>query len=63
MKVGNSLVVVIPPHVLDHIGVVQGDLVTFDLTVRHFAVLARAPIPPYLVNPDLIEPVPENPGE
>jgi len=51
IKVGCSTAIVIPPHVLDHIGVVVGDYIIYDLNVRNFAVVSRAPVPPYVSAP------------
>ena len=47
IKVGCSFAVVIPPHVLDHLGAQPGDFLIWDLNLRNFALLSRAPVPPY----------------
>lgn len=47
VKVGTSTAIVVPPHVLAHIGVVRGDYVIYDITMPNFALVSRAPIPPY----------------
>lgn len=47
IKVGCSHAVVIPPHVLDHLGVSVGDWLVWDLNVKNFGLLSRAPCPPY----------------
>ena len=55
IKVGRSIAVVIPPHVLDHLGVEHGDFLVYDLNVKHHAVLSRAPVPPYIDQPELLD--------
>lgn len=47
VKVGRSLAVIIPPHVLDHLGAEKGDYLVWDLNVKRFAVLSLANVPPY----------------
>lgn len=47
VKVGTSTAVVIPPHVLSHIGAERGDFMIFDITMKNFAIISLAPIPPY----------------
>lgn len=47
VKVGTSTAVVIPPHVLAHIGAERGDFMVFDITMKNFAIISLAPIPPY----------------
>jgi len=52
IKVGNSVAISIPPHVLDHLGIELGDWLIWDLNIKHFAVLGRAPVPPYVATSD-----------
>jgi len=47
VKVGTSTAIVVPPHVLAHIGVKRGDFIVFDITMENFALVSRAPVPPY----------------
>lgn len=47
VKVGTSTAIVVPPHVLSHIGVKRGDYIIFDITMDNFAMVSRAPVPPY----------------
>lgn len=55
IKIGDSFAVIIPPHVLGHLGVELGDYLLWDLNTRHFAILSRAPVPPYIPEPGLFE--------
>lgn len=47
IRVGNSLAVVLPPHVLDHIHADKGDFIAVDISAKNFAVISIAPVPPY----------------
>jgi len=58
IRVGDSTAVVIPPHVLDHLGAAVGDFLIWDLNVPRFAVISIAPVPPYINDPTLFKPHP-----
>lgn len=51
MKVGDSLCIVIPPHVLDLMNGKLGDFVIFDTSAPPFAVISVVRAPPYATDP------------
>jgi hypothetical protein len=55
IKVGKSVAVVIPPHVLHHLGVQIGSYLLWDLNIPDFGILSRAPVPPYIAEPELFD--------
>ena len=55
IKVGKSVAVVIPPHVLHHLGVQVGSYLLWDLNKPDFGILSRAPVPPYVSDPEFFD--------
>lgn len=51
MRVGDSLCVVIPPHVLELMNAELGSFIVFDTTAPPFAVISVAHAPPYATDP------------
>jgi len=62
IKVGHSFAVIIPPHVLAHLGVEEGDYLVWDISAKFFGVLSRASAPPYVTDPDRFQPAHPPPG-
>ena len=61
MKVGDSLCVVIPPHVLDLMHGELGSFVVFDTTAHPFVVISVCRAPPYATDPAKYETPPTSP--
>lgn len=53
IRVGRSFAIVIPPHVLDHLGAEIGDFLVWDISAKRFAVLSVGAVPPYVEKPSL----------
>lgn len=56
IRVGNSVAVTIPPHVLDHLRVDEGDWLLWDLSCKHYGILSRVEPPPYATQPAMFPP-------
>jgi hypothetical protein len=52
IKVGDSFAVVIPPHILELMKADLGDYLVMDTSAPPFVVLSKAPVPPYVTNPE-----------
>lgn len=53
IRVGHSAAITIPPHVLEHLGVEEGDFLIWDLSCRHYGLISRVHPPPYITDPDI----------